>query len=114
MLLSIQTLVGAVTAFSLLTSVNGRALFPREDDFCQYRDVVNDKGDKWDGSAQQLFDQSFELAKDKKASPEWLRIMPLGASITRGLKSTPEDGYRKSLHERLEKLGHKVNMVGSR
>lgn len=45
---------------------------------------------------------------------EWLRIMPLGASITQGTGSTPEDGYRKPLRDHLRSLGYKVNMVGSR
>ncbi|KAI2624838.1 carbohydrate esterase family 3 protein [Hypoxylon sp. NC1633] len=42
-----------------------------------------------------------------------LRIMPLGASITYGWKSTDGNGYRKDLRDQLEKAGNKVNMVGT-
>ncbi|KAH9885170.1 carbohydrate esterase family 3 protein [Xylariomycetidae sp. FL2044] len=42
-----------------------------------------------------------------------LRIMPLGASITYGLKSTYGNGYRKSLYDQIVKVGNKVTMVGS-
>lgn len=45
--------------------------------------------------------------------PEWLRILPLGASIVRGLGSDPKDGFRKPLRDHLRSLGYKVNMVGS-
>lgn len=46
-------------------------------------------------------------------SPEWLRIMPLGASIVSGTSSSPEDGFRKPLRDHLRSIGFKVNMVGS-
>jgi hypothetical protein len=111
-MLLIPSLVGASTAFLFFTSAHGRVLF-RRGQFNQYQDVVNDKGDKWDGSAAQLFDSRYQLANGQKASPEWLRILPLGASITKGAKSTPEDGYRKSVREHMKNLGHNVNMVGS-
>jgi hypothetical protein len=107
-----EQLIGAFTAFSLVSSVSGRALL-RRDDFCAQEDIVNEKGNRWDGSASQLLESKFHLLDNHKASPQWLRIMPLGASITYGLKSTPEDGYRKSLREHMVSLGHKVNMVGS-
>lgn len=42
-----------------------------------------------------------------------LRIMPVGASITAGVGSTPEDGYRKELRTLLRFAGFQVNMVGS-
>ncbi|KAF2824052.1 SGNH hydrolase [Ophiobolus disseminans] len=116
MWLNQRSFIGAVTALSLLSSANGRAI-SRRDDFCPESDLVNDNGDHWDGSPSQLFESTFHLAEQQaeqqKVSPKWLRILPLGASITRGLKSTPEDGYRKSLREHLKSLGHNVNMVGS-
>ncbi|KAI1416145.1 carbohydrate esterase family 3 protein [Hypoxylon sp. FL1857] len=43
-----------------------------------------------------------------------LRIMPLGASITHGYRSSDGNGYRKDLRDQLEKNGNKVNMVGER
>jgi hypothetical protein len=42
-----------------------------------------------------------------------LRIMPLGASITQGYKSSDNNGYRKVLREQLRHAGWPVNMVGS-
>ncbi|KAF2112802.1 hypothetical protein BDV96DRAFT_497426 [Lophiotrema nucula] len=41
-----------------------------------------------------------------------LRIMPLGASITQGIGSNPENGYRKLLRDEMRYLGFEVNMVG--
>ncbi|KAF2114469.1 SGNH hydrolase-type esterase domain-containing protein [Lophiotrema nucula] len=41
-----------------------------------------------------------------------LRLMPLGASITQGQNSNPENGYRKNLRDELRFLGYPVNMVG--
>ena len=47
----------------------------------------------------------------------YLRIMPLGASITRGDPHAPGDphgnGYRKALRDKLRFDGWKVNMVGN-
>ena len=46
----------------------------------------------------------------------YLRIMPLGASITKGSSDAPElkgRGYRKYLRDKLRERGWKVNMVGS-
>jgi lysophospholipase L1-like esterase len=42
-----------------------------------------------------------------------LRIMPLGASITAGYRSTDGNGYRKYLWEQLRYEGWEVDMVGS-
>ncbi|KZL70997.1 GDSL-like lipase/acylhydrolase, partial [Colletotrichum tofieldiae] len=42
-----------------------------------------------------------------------LRIMPLGASITYGLKSTDGNGYREALRNLLVADGNPVDMVGS-
>lgn len=44
----------------------------------------------------------------------YLRIMPLGASITEGVQSTDGNGYRKWLRQQLRWKGWKVNMVGSK
>ncbi|KAI1820427.1 carbohydrate esterase family 3 protein [Xylaria intraflava] len=44
----------------------------------------------------------------------WLRIMPLGASITYGLKSSDGNGYRDYLRDMIVDNGNDVNMVGSR
>lgn len=55
----------------------------------------------------------------KRADPQdyYLRIMPLGASITEGDPSPPDDssgnGYRKHLRDKLRSEGWKVNMVGN-
>nr|OQN97569.1 hypothetical protein B0A51_18929 [Rachicladosporium sp. CCFEE 5018] len=42
-----------------------------------------------------------------------LRILPLGASITAGLRSMTGDGYRKELQDRLENDGNEVTYVGT-
>lgn len=44
----------------------------------------------------------------------YLRVMPLGASITEGVKSTDGNGYRKWLRSQLRWKGWNVNMVGSK
>ncbi|KAI1425642.1 carbohydrate esterase family 3 protein [Xylaria sp. FL1777] len=44
----------------------------------------------------------------------WLRIMPLGASITYGLTSNDGNGYRDFLRDQIVDYGNPVNMVGSR
>ncbi|KAF4498108.1 hypothetical protein FAGAP_5700 [Fusarium agapanthi] len=57
-------------------------------------------------------DQSSEL--DRRAAKDfYLRVMPLGASITQGYKSSDGNGYRKWLRAQLRFRGWKVNMVGS-
>ncbi|KAL6230177.1 hypothetical protein BDW75DRAFT_248901 [Aspergillus navahoensis] len=43
-----------------------------------------------------------------------LRILPLGASITRGLRSTDGNGYCKALRDQLHFKDFEVNMIGSR
>lgn len=45
--------------------------------------------------------------------PFVLRTMPLGASITFGLKSTDGNGYREWLRKQMRFAGWEVNMVGS-
>ncbi|XEU97574.1 hypothetical protein FSHL1_002860 [Fusarium sambucinum] len=51
---------------------------------------------------------------DRRAAKDfYLRVMPLGASITQGYKSSDGNGYRKWLRAQLRYKGWKVNMVGS-
>jgi hypothetical protein len=45
---------------------------------------------------------------------DYLRILPLGASITQGVDSTTGNGYRKPLRDQLRSQGWLVNMVGSK
>ncbi|KAL4997574.1 SGNH hydrolase-type esterase domain-containing protein [Aspergillus recurvatus] len=49
----------------------------------------------------------------RATKPFLLRVMPLGASITVGYKSSDENGYRKYLREQLRYAGWEVDMVGS-
>jgi hypothetical protein len=64
--------------------------------------------------ATTLSNLTYQTFRRQELSVEWLRIMPLGASITQGVGSSPQDGYRKPLRDHLRSLGYKVNMVGSR
>jgi hypothetical protein len=50
----------------------------------------------------------------KREDDFFLRIMPLGASITQGVFSSDQTGYRKSLRQQLRFDGWQVNMAGSR
>lgn len=53
---------------------------------------------------------------NSSAGDFYLRIMPLGASITKGDPAAPGtngNGYRKSLRDRLRFDGWQVNMVGT-
>lgn len=52
--------------------------------------------------------------KTRDAKDFYLRILPLGASITQGAKSSDENGYRKLLRQQLRWKGWKVNMVGTK
>ncbi|KAH7311059.1 putative esterase [Rhexocercosporidium sp. MPI-PUGE-AT-0058] len=54
----------------------------------------------------------LELPK-RAAKPFYLRIAPLGASISNGYLSTDGNGYRKYLRDQLRFDGWPVNMVGS-
>lgn len=60
--------------------------------------------------------KGFSNQLEQRAEDFYLRIMPLGASITRG-QPAPEDtkgnGYRKFIRDQLRSEGWKVNMVGS-
>ncbi|KAK4455138.1 hypothetical protein QBC34DRAFT_445431 [Podospora aff. communis PSN243] len=49
-----------------------------------------------------------------RAGSFYLRILPLGASITWGMGSSTGNGYRKDLRDQLRFDGWNVNMVGSR
>ena len=59
----------------------------------------------------------FTTTHSPRAEDFYLRIMPLGASITRGDPADPNDpgknGYRKFFRDRLRFDGWEVNMVGS-
>jgi hypothetical protein len=50
----------------------------------------------------------------RDAKDFYLRIMPLGASITEGVESSDQNGYRKLLRQQLRWKGWKVNMVGTK
>lgn len=66
-------------------------------------------------STQQEFSSSSESEELLKRAdkPFYLRIAPLGASITNGYLSTDNNGYRKYLRDQLRFVGWPVNMVGS-
>jgi len=70
------------------------------------------------GAARNLIPGSVHTTaavQTKRAAKDFfLRIMPLGASITQGFGSTDGTGYRKLLRSRLRFAGWKVNMVGSK
>lgn len=44
----------------------------------------------------------------------YLRVMPLGASIVEGVKSSDGNGFRDELRSQLEAKNWRVNMVGSK
>lgn len=59
---------------------------------------------------------SYDHGLSRRAGDFYLRIMPLGASITKGQPASPGsngNGYRKPLRDQLRFEGWKVNMVGS-
>lgn len=65
-----------------------------------------------------LYDENALLKRqeDDNEKPFWLRIMPLGASITAGTNGPPGsdgNGYRKFLRDKLRLDGWQVNMVGT-
>lgn len=49
----------------------------------------------------------------RAAKDFWLRVMPLGASITQGIHSSDDNGYRKWIREQLRWQGWQVNSKGS-
>ncbi|KAL4860487.1 SGNH hydrolase-type esterase domain-containing protein [Aspergillus spectabilis] len=76
----------------------------------------------WHGSLEvrdTTHDPSFpspgvDLRVEPRAADSFtLRILPLGASITEGYKSSDGTGYRKALRAQLRHAGWSVNMVGS-
>lgn len=50
----------------------------------------------------------------RAAQDFYLRLMPLGASITQGVQSSDGNGFRKLLRQQLRWKGWKVNMVGTK
>lgn len=69
-----------------------------------------------DLSRRSLLD-AFHRAPDvsrRAAKDFYLRVMPLGASITQGVQSSDGNGYRKWLRSQLRWKGWSVNMVGSK
>lgn len=58
---------------------------------------------------------SFPEDISRRAANYCLRIMPLGASITKGqgIPGADNNGYRKFLRDQLRFDGWQVNMVGS-
>lgn len=58
-------------------------------------------------------DQVNPSLHDRDNAKFLLRIMPLGASITLGYKSTDGNGYREWLRRQLRYAGWQVDMVGS-
>ncbi|KAL4861182.1 SGNH hydrolase-type esterase domain-containing protein [Aspergillus spectabilis] len=57
---------------------------------------------------------AFSASIEPRAAGDFtLRILPLGASITQGYKSSDGNGYRKALRAQLRYAGWEVNMVGS-
>lgn len=69
-------------------------------------------------SDAEAFAEEFNLKPRADAGDFYLRIMPLGASITEGIPKAPGDdegnGYRKHIRDYLRMIGWKVNMVGNR
>ena len=56
------------------------------------------------------------IKREDEGKSFWLRVMPLGASITAGTNGPPgndRNGYRKLLRDELVSQGWKVNMVGT-
>jgi hypothetical protein len=58
-------------------------------------------------------DESPHINLTKRAGNFYLRLMPLGASITQGVASSDGNGYRKWLRDALRFNGWQVNMVGT-
>ncbi|KAH7316977.1 SGNH hydrolase-type esterase domain-containing protein [Stachybotrys elegans] len=89
---------------------------PKTDHFAHSPDVVytdqslNETFPKFES----MFTSGNATLHTRAAKDFYLRIMPLGASITRGQGSTDGNGYRKALRQQLRWKGWKVNMVGSR
>ncbi|KAK3994266.1 carbohydrate esterase family 3 protein [Cladorrhinum sp. PSN332] len=73
------------------------------------------KGSVNNGHGHNNHTESHSAMTAKRAAKDFfLRVMPLGASITQGVGSTDNTGYRKLLRQQLRFKGWKVNMVGSK
>lgn len=105
-------LITALTALSLVSCAQGRTI-PQVENLNVRGQLVSSTFAGIDDVSLPLESASLLRAR-QGTSPELLRILPLGASIVRGLTSTPEDGFRKPLRDHLRSLGYKINMVGSR
>jgi len=116
----------AAAAAAIFSLVDGRSLAKLRNATNLQLELEEHADAHWDGSARLTFktasgDQSpnyllsplLHRRQQSGSDPEWLRILPLGASIVRELTSRPEDGFRKPLRDRLRFLNFKVNMVGS-
>ena len=64
-------------------------------------------------NATNTTDEALDLGR-RAAKDFYLRVMPLGASITQGQGSSDGNGYRKWLRSQLRWKGWRVNMVGSK
>lgn len=67
-----------------------------------------------DGTDYSRESESVSDLAARDAKDFYLRILPLGASITQGVRSSDENGYRKLLRQQLRWKGWKVNMVGTK
>lgn len=89
--------------------------------------IIDNVGDKTSRTWKGRFDRDLiepdnsTVTIEQTSKPDrrdakdfYLRVMPLGASITQGLKSTDGNGYRRWLRAQLRYHGWKVNMVGSK
>lgn len=84
--------------------------------------AVSDDKSQFEGKINALVSQLGNESVDargiglgrREAKEFYLRVMPLGASITQGQASSDNNGYRKALRQQLRWKGWKVNMVGSR
>lgn len=65
-----------------------------------------------DGSSPATSGSRLEIRDEAARVP--LRLMPLGAPITYGVKSSRGNGYRDDLRQMLVCDGYRVDMVGSR
>lgn len=101
-------LLAVTFLFAIASVVHGAAIHPRGSDG---RAAESDSF----GHDQESNASSYLTARQGPDPPEWLRILPLGASIVRGWgpDGVQTDGFRKPLRDRLREDGYKVNMVGS-
>ncbi|KAJ0422685.1 SGNH hydrolase-type esterase domain-containing protein [Aspergillus carlsbadensis] len=85
------------TLLSLLTPLTASyTLFPRHNNAIANNAIAN-----------------TDSLAPRNTKPFLLRVMPLGASITVGYRSSDGNGYRKALREQLRFAGWEVDMVGS-